>query len=138
MTQARLGFGGTFKVGNGASPEVFTAVAEVIDVPPIGESAALVDASNLDSANQTLEYIAGAKDGIEFTVEMNLLPANLSTIVTNFQAQTTKNYQITIPTSPVKTFAFAAVPLGWTVTGPHADKMTLSANFKVTGAVTVT
>lgn len=138
MTQARLGFGGEFQIGNGASPEVFTKLAEVIDIPTPNPTRNVVDATNLDSPNQFMEFIAGAKDPGEITVEMNLLVTNLTTVITDYNSGAQKNYRILIPTSPQKQLDFAAIPIGYSISGPHADKMTLSYNLKITGAVTLT
>ena len=49
MTLAVLGSGATLQLGSGASPQVYTTIAEVLRCGPIGSTNPEVDVTNLDS-----------------------------------------------------------------------------------------
>lgn len=76
MSDAFHGYGSTYKVGDGASPEVFTAVAEVTSIQPGAMSTEAIDATHLTSANAHKEKIPGIKDTGVFTITGNYLPGN--------------------------------------------------------------
>lgn len=76
MSDAFHGYGSTLKIGNAASPEVFTAVAEVISIGFGAMSTAAIDATHLTSPNTHREKIPGIKDTAPFTLTVNYLPEN--------------------------------------------------------------
>lgn len=127
----------TFKVGDAASPEAYTAIEESISVSGIGLTNPLVDVTNFDSTAK--EYIAGLADGTEITVECNYLPAATiqGTLKTNTNAGTNTNIQalITDGTTP-KTFTFAVIPLSWVINPQVEDKNTITFTMKITGSIT--
>lgn len=73
-TSAVLGKGSTLQLGSGASPQVYTTIAEVLRVGPIGSQNPEVDVTNLDSTAK--EYIAGLADGAEVEFEFNWVAGN--------------------------------------------------------------
>lgn len=128
----------TFKIGDAASPEVFTAIPECISVDNLGKENELVEATHFGSSN-TREYISGLADGKEMALEFNYLPSQtqLDLLKTNVNAGTTTNFQCVITDgSATDTFAFAAVPLEWSVNPSLDDKNTISYRIKITGAIT--
>ena len=74
MTLAVLGKGAQLGLGDGASPQVYTTIAEVLRVGPIGSTNPEVDVTNLDSTAR--EYIAGLPDGLNVEFEMNFVVGN--------------------------------------------------------------
>ncbi len=137
------GFGVQFKTGDGASPEVFTAVAEVLSVggPTINRD--VIEATHTDSLNNYKEFLSGLTDGGEVTVTMNFLPGDVtqdesSGIMGDFLVQTLRQYQIVFPTSPAVTWTFAAFITGFEPDAPIDDRMTSSATFKLSGKPTLT
>ena len=69
MTSAVLGKLSTLQLGDGASPQVYTTIAEVLSVSPIGSTNPEVDVTNLDSTAK--EYIPGLADGNTVEFEVN-------------------------------------------------------------------
>ena len=138
-TEAKLGFGLLFQVGDGASPEVFTDLLEIYDLPEIGEDAELKEATHHKSPNGAREWIRGLKDGSEFEIMANLVwDATQKNIKTLFDASSRPHVRVVAPLATPETAAFTAIPLGWAWLPPIDDRMTLRARFKISGGVTIT
>ena len=75
-TSARIGYGMQFKIGNGASPEVFTEVAECTNITPPGFARDAIDASHHQSPEAYREFIAGLKDGASKTATVTATKAD--------------------------------------------------------------
>lgn len=63
--------GTVLKISDGASPEVFTTVGEVREVPDFGNEKPLVDVTNLQSSAR--EYIGGLQDGASISFPLNIV-----------------------------------------------------------------
>ena len=122
--------------GDGASPEVFTKIPEVLSISGFGEMSELVEVTNLDSAGQK-EYIAGNADGQEFDVECNHLDGNATQEAVKAAQGTTVNMQYARTDSSPETVAnFAAVYLGYEETPGVNEQNRITFKFKITGAIT--
>lgn len=132
-TEAKIGMGSRFEIGNGADPEVFTQLAEVINITPPAMSRDAIDATHMLSPEMWREFIPGLKDGGEVSVEMNFIPggAGESQIMQNLAADETRTYRITFPNGVA--WEFAAFVTGFEPDTPHDDKMSATATFKVSG-----
>lgn len=80
-SQAKRALGTKLKMGDGASPEVFTAIAEIISIQQQGQKIDLIDVTNMDSeanANGLIyrEFIGGLADGGELSFSANFIPTN--------------------------------------------------------------
>lgn len=135
-TGAKLGYGSLFKRGNGASPEVFTTIVEMHDIPDFGAEAALVEVTNFDSPNGTREYISGLADGVQFTVQGNSRLDNQTqlNLIADFDAKVLRNFQIHL-TSPQGIWSFAALVIGWKFNVPVASSQQITFTFKVSGVI---
>lgn len=142
MTDATIGLGTTLAYGNGATPEVFTTVAEVINISGPNMSRELPDATHLGSPNGYREFIGGLKDGGEVTLECNWIPGNATQdqstgLLSIFDSGATKNWKVTLPTTPTVTMTFAGVVSAFEPDIPVDDKLGLSVTIKVSGKVTL-
>lgn len=139
-TNAFIG-GLTVKLGDAASPEVFTAIEEVIDFPDMGESNELVDATHFGS-NGSKEYIAGLSDGDEITIRCNLLNTGNTQQVamrTAVKAKATRNFEVVLTDGTnAETYAFAATLLSWKAGPTIDDRNTMDFTAKISGAITIT
>jgi len=139
MTAAYTG-GLTVKYGDGATPEVFAAIEEVISMGGFGKTNPLIDTTSHDSTAR--EYIAGLPDGAEITLECNRVhtASNIQDdVIGEIDAKTTFNLQILLTDgTTLITYDFAVVPVSWNITPSYDDKTTLSMALKITGAITVT
>lgn len=144
VTEARIGLGFHVSRGDGASPEVFTDVAEVIDLSPPSMTKDQVEATHTDSPGGFREFIPGLKDGGEFSLTMNFLPNNATQgnasggVLNDFLNETTtRNWRIQFPGSPSMYWTFKASVIGFEPATPIDDRMTAVVSFKVAGAPTI-
>ena len=137
-TQARIGHGTLFQIGNEASPMVYVSLAEVTSITPPGMARDSVDASHEESPGAWREFIGGMKDGGEVSVEMNFIPGSLSTtrIIDTFSSDEALSCKIIFPDAAATTWTFQAICTGFEPETPMDDKMSASATFKVTGQPT--
>jgi len=75
-SQATDGAGSILEVGDGASPETFTAIAEVTTITPGAMSTAAIETTHLLSPNAHKEKIPGLRDTGAFGIDGNWLPDN--------------------------------------------------------------
>lgn len=145
MSKAQAGVGSVLARGNGATPEVFTKIAEIrrIGGPALGLK--MVDVTNMDSPSATEELLATIVTSGEVAFEGNcLLGSNDATqlgCVTDLQGRIQRNFQYTLPTPPG-----GSAPSPWTFSGyfnkfetenPHDNAITFKASIKITGVVTI-
>jgi predicted secreted protein len=138
MSGAKLGFGAKLKRGNGASPEVFSDIAELTSLSGPNLSAETVDVTNLDSVSGYREHIAGLIDGGEVTCEGNYLGSNTSqnNLRSDLESRAVHTYRVSWPFSPAKTATFDAYVTAFGFTTPIDAQMAFSATLKITGPVT--
>lgn len=136
MTAAVLGAGATLQLSDGASPEVFTTIAEVLRVGPIGSTNPEVDVTNLDSAAK--EYIAGLSDGNTVEFDMNWVAGNAQqqSLRTSQAAGETVTMKMVWPTSPntVADFSFVLLQFDMGETTPESQ-LTASVSGRISGAI---
>ena len=135
---ADLGFGVLLKVGDGASSEAFTAIAELIGLSGPGLSLDTVESTHTESLNAAKEYIAGLKDGGEVSVDLNFLPGNAThtALIADWAARTLRNFEIVWPDTGSTKWSFSAFVTNYEPSAPIEDRMTASASLKITGVPT--
>lgn len=135
-TQARIGYGTLFKIGNGASPEVFTAVAEVTGIKPPNFSRDAIDASHEESPNAVREFIPGLSDAGEISFDINFVPGSSTTTILMAERLAARgNKQIVFPNGEV--LSFYGFMTGFEPDTPIDDKMSASCTYKVSGDFTL-
>lgn len=134
-TDARIGHGTLFSVGDGGSPETFTNVAEVTNITPPSITKDIVDASHMEMGHRYREFIVGKLDGGEAKLEINFIPGGPGQdVLADLQAaDDPSNMRITWANG--EAWAFTAYCTGFEPSVPVDDKMTAIASFKVTGAI---
>ena len=134
VTAADTGYGSTFAIGDGASPEVFTVVAEVTSITPPSRSRDVEDATHLLSPDEYKEFIAGMSESGDATLGLNYIPAVSHVLMAAFEAKG-GNYQIVMPGDIGLTFAgiFTSFDIGELTNG----KMTASCTIKGSGKATM-
>ena len=108
QSQATSGFGTLLQVGDGASPEVFTTIAECTNIKPPQQQTGNIDVTHHESPNSHRELIASLRSSgtVQFTI--NYLPANATHANTGQgllklqQDRTVKNWKIVL-TDPAAT-----------------------------------
>lgn len=76
--QAFHGYGAQLLVGDGASPEGFDAIADVISITPGEMSTAVIEKTHLRSPEAHREKLAGLRDSGPFTIVCNWRPTHES------------------------------------------------------------
>lgn len=138
-TAADIGYGTTFSTGDGASPEVYTELAEVTKITPPNISRDAVEATHMKSPNAWREFIAGLKNGGDVSLEINYDPNGAA--ATSFMAElglsgvnAKKNRKITFTDGTV--WSFKGILTAFEPDAPIDDRMVASVTFKVTGEPT--
>lgn len=96
MTNAAIGFGSTFGIGDGADPETFTTVAEVVSITPPSLTRGSEEATHLESPDDYKEYIALLFDTGDASITFNFEPSETDVIYTAFHDDG-GNFEITFP-----------------------------------------
>lgn len=136
-TTAFLGSGTLLKIGDAASPEVFTTIYEVTSIGDFGQENDLVEVTHFQSTAK--EYIYGLADGVEFPVTVNYAPANAThvAVLAAQAARTTKNFKLTLPSDAGSlTFSFSALIKGWRLPLDPNEAGVMTFNMKLSGAIT--
>lgn len=76
--EAIHGYGTQLLVGDGSSPEEFTAVADVISITPGTMETAVIEKTHLRSPEAHREKLLGMRDSGPFVVELNWRPRHES------------------------------------------------------------
>lgn len=134
-TAAKTGYGTTFGIES-ATPGTYTALGEVVNVTAPGLTRETVDATHMGSTGRIREHIGGMRDSSEATVELNYIAggATWDLLKAAYDLDTPVNYKVTFPNS--ETVIFPALITELSPATPMADKMVLTAKFKVSGAPT--
>jgi hypothetical protein len=136
MTLAVLGKNATLQLGSGASPQVYTTIAEVLRCGPIGSTNTEVDVTNLDSTAK--EYIAGLADGNNVEFDVNWIAGNTqqTSLRTSQAAGSTVNLRMVWQTSPNTNAQFDLVLLTFDIaeTTPEQQVMA-SISGRITGSI---
>lgn len=133
MTSAVLGAGSTLKLGSGASPQVYTTIAEVLRCGPIGSITPEKDVTNLDSTAK--EYIGGLPDGASVEFELNFIAGNTQHEALRDAPGNTHNFQMVWSDSSSATFDMVVLGFNRGETTPE-DQLTASITGRITGAIT--
>ena len=137
MTKAKIGHGAVFKRGDGETPEVFTAIGEVVDVKIPKHSADALDGTHSTSPGKYREKIKGLRQLEEFSLELNLdsTSAEAVTIFADFASDASRTYQVADVDG--STFTFAALVIGVDAGIPTGDKQVVTVDFAPTGIPTM-
>jgi hypothetical protein len=135
------GYGVILGIGDGASSESFTAIAEILDASLPSKTKDMLDVSHATSPDKYREFIAGFKDAGEVTLSLNMTQSDYAALDTEYELEASNNYELTIPddnfsTKPTIVFAAHITNLGGAI--PTQDKVTVDVTFKITGKPTYT
>jgi hypothetical protein len=105
MGNAIIATGILLKAGDGASPEVFAAVAEIVSLKPPQKSRNEIDVS---THNAGYASILGMLRTGQVTGTLNWVPtdATHAAILADIDANTKRNWQITFPPSGLPSWTF--------------------------------
>ncbi len=130
-TASFIGYGSKFQIKVSGS---FVDLAEVISITPPSDAVDVIDATTMDSAAATREYILGLNDPGECSFEMAFIPGSVADgrLQTIRAARAVQECRIVYPNS--MTWTFFGILTGYEPTIPIDERMTATVTFKVTGS----
>lgn len=131
VTAAQIGYGTVLKLGNGASPEVFTTISEEVEIDGLGVTFPKVKATNLLSPGKKNEYVAGIGDYDTLSVKCNMTRANIFIVNTWVNALAASNWKYVWPSPLSLIQTFSGVPNGLKI-GSITPEGLMMVTFKIT------
>ena len=135
-SQALEAQGTVLKIGNGASPEVFTAISEIKNFTGPGGAAAVIDVTDLSSLAK--EKRMGLADEGQLSLVLHYIPsdtqhaalraARASRVETNFQIEFTD-------ASPSTVWSFSGFVTNFSVSGSVDGVIEGNVTIEITGAI---
>lgn len=121
--------------GGSAGTEVFTTIAEVKSVGGPNMQSSIIDVTNMDSANNTREFITNLIDPGELTFAMNFLPTSTSQqgVMTDLRNRTRRNFQLIWTDSAPTTCSLTGIVTGFQITNSMDAAMEANVSIKITG-----
>ena len=140
MSEATAAKGTLIKLGDGASPEVFTTIAEVTNI-----GGPEIEQDSLDVSHHGVDYkqfVGGLKDGGEVALELNYLPAdgthNAATgLLKDLNDGVLRTFQLVFTDTSLTTWVFSALVTRFAPGAPVDGKLGLSVTLKVSGTPTL-
>ncbi len=138
-SQGVIGYGTLVKRGDGGSPEVFTTIAEVIEVGTPEQETSDIEFTHMESPNSFKEYKPGLKEPGEVSMKCNAVLTNSTQnattgIIADQLNGTTRNWKIVFP--DLTTCSFSGYVKKVKVEPPINDRETLSFTIKISGPAT--
>lgn len=142
MTSAIKAFGTLLKIGDAATPESFTTIAEVLDIGGPQLTLDTEEATNHSSTDGWEEVIGTILRSGQVTFDVNLLPTgathSYSTgLLKDMVNRTLRNFRLVFPDTAVTTWAFAALVVGFEPSAPVAGILRASVTLKISGKPTL-
>lgn len=138
MTIAKVADGTLLKIGDAASPEVFTTVPEMKTISGPTISFDLLDATSHDSPGFFREFVPGLADGEQVTGDFCWRPSNavhLGLRVDSY-ARTLRNFQLIFPDDTDNTVALAAYVQSIEPKANIGELLMATLTLKITGQPT--
>jgi len=125
------------KIGNGASPQVFTTISEIKTFSGPTGSAAVIDVTDLSSTAK--EKRMGLADEGQLSFTINYIPDNTQhTLLRTRRAsrEETDFKMVFTDDSPSTTWSFSAFVTGFAVSGAVDNVVEANVTLEITGTIT--
>jgi predicted secreted protein len=132
--------GTLIKKGDGASPEVFTTVAQIgADITGPGQKSDTIDTTTHNQSTPYKAFIAGLREGgdIKFPVFFDGNDSTHTGLITTFEAGVPVNWQLVPPFSPAIKWSFAGLLTDIGHTYKIKDATMADITIKVSGKPTL-
>ena len=136
-----IGLGTLLKIGDAASPEVFTAIAEVKDITGPGLSTEFVEFTHQQSDSGYREYKPTFKMSGDITFACNFLPDNATQgfsstgLLKDYEDKTLRNFQLLFPDTGSTLASFSAYVANIQPSAPLSGPLAINVTLRVTGPV---
>lgn len=135
-SQALEAQGMELKIGDGASPEVFTAIPEIKTFSGPGGSATVIDVTDLSS--QAKEKRMGLADEGQLSFTINYIPTNdeHAALREAREDRAETNFKLVFTDdSPSTTWSFSGFVTGFSVSGAVDGVVEANVTIEITGAI---
>lgn len=142
MTSAAIwAYGSKLQIGDGATSEAFSDVAEITELTPPQMSRDDIDVTSHQSSDGYREFISGLRDGGEVSFKANWLPTNATHdgttgLLESFNDNVNHNWKIILPSTLI-TISFSGFLTAFEPDLPIEEQAQLSGTIKVSGKPTV-
>lgn len=132
-------FGAVLSLGDGASPEVFAAIAGVTDIsgPNLGVDTAETTAHSSSSTSRTFVATLRKERTLSFTLNYDSADTTHAALATAANAGTEKNFTLVLADTGAEAYAFAANITDFTTEAPVEGVNTKSVTLQITGDITI-
>lgn len=139
MTSGRKSFKAKLYIGDGASPEVFTALPELLSVGPVGGSKELVDMTSHDTTGQYDYLLFDLEDGNELQFEAVDIHGDASQGLfrTAYANATKPNFRVLDRDGDGYQFPGVITKLETDIGSDMKGKVVMRGSVKIAGTVTV-
>ncbi len=130
------GTGTNFQRGDGASPEVFTTVGDVVSISGPQITKEEIEVTALDSSAK--EFIGALDDPGELSMELNWNPQDTQHVNLRSDAEgtTVRNYRVVFGDVSNTQVDFAGEVMEFSINTEPNDAVKASVRIKITGALT--
>lgn len=141
MTNAIKAYGTLLKLGDGATSEAFTTIAEVTNISGPSITQETADVSAHDGPGWD-EHIGTLLRGGEIGLDLNFAPANATQsysagVLKDLTDQTLRNFQMVFPDTAATTWTFAALVTAFEPSAAVDGALTASCTLLISGAPTL-
>ena len=142
MTVAIAALGTLLKCGNGASPEVFTTIADVMSITGPTIAAEVVEVTSHSSPNAWREFIPTLLDPGEVSFDINFAPTEATQsqstgVLRDLKNRTLRNMKLVFPDSGSTTWSYAGYFTKFESKEPTDGKVTAAVTIRLTGQPTL-
>lgn len=142
MTIAIAAHGTLLKIGDGGGTEVFTTIAEVVDIGGPTMTLDPIDVTSHDSTAAYREFIGGLLDAGEVTLTINYVPTAATHdattgLIADMVARVVRNFQLVFPDSGTTTWSISALITSFEPGEPIDDKLSADITLKLSGQPTL-
>lgn len=142
MSNAVSSFGSLLKIGDGAGTEVFTTIAEVMDITGPSISLDTEEVTSQTSANGYDEHIGTILRGGDVTFDINYGPTDgthdeTTGLISVMNAKSLNNFQLVMTDAGTTTWSFAALVTGFEPAMPVAGALRASVTLKISSKPTL-
>lgn len=137
-TIAKISNGTLLKIGDAASPEVYTTVPECKRLSGPSVRFDMLDVTSHDTSGFFREWIPGLADGEKVSAEVNWRPSNAvhKGIRVDQYARTNRNFKLVFPDSADNTVVMSTYIESWVPRTDVGVEMSAALQLKITGSPT--
>lgn len=135
-------FGTLLKIGDGGGTEVFTTIAEVLDISGPGLALNTEESTSHSSPGGWKESVATILEAGEVSFEINYLPGNATHnastgLIRDMVGRIKRNFKVVFPDVAQTTWSFAAFVTGFEPDAPVQGKLGAKITLEITGQPTL-